>query len=143
HAAAAGEVGEADSLRIADDDGYAAVVDAEQLRADIGDAGPRAADIGMARGDDDVAVLGDVDLRGRFAAGVEPEARGNAAATQLARRRAAERRCVVRMVLRGFDRFDVADTRIGRTVRRLGALLRAVLQTEVERIHPERFRELV
>ena len=63
HAAAAGEVGEADGRGVADQHRDAAIVDAEQFGADIGDAGARAADIGMARGDDDVAVLGDVDLR--------------------------------------------------------------------------------
>ena len=87
HAAAAGEVGEADGLGVADDDGDALVVDAEQLGADVGDAGARAADVGMARRDDDVAVLGDVDLRGGFAAGVEPEAGGDAPALKLAERR--------------------------------------------------------
>ena len=48
---------------VADDDGDAAVIDAEQFGADVGDARARTADVGMARGDDDVAVLGDVDLR--------------------------------------------------------------------------------
>ncbi|KTT92361.1 hypothetical protein NS44R_14615, partial [Mammaliicoccus sciuri] len=63
HAATTGQVGETDGLGIADDDGDALVVDAEQLGADVGDAGARAADIGMPRRDDDVAVLGDVHLR--------------------------------------------------------------------------------
>ena len=66
HAAAAGQVGEADGRGVADQDRDAAVVDAEQLGADIGDAGARAADIGMAGRDHDVAVLGDVDLGARI-----------------------------------------------------------------------------
>jgi len=86
HAAAAGEIREADGGGVADQDRHPAVVDAEQLGADVGDRGARAADIRMAGGDDDVAVLGDVDLGAGFAAGVEPEARRHAATLQLSLR---------------------------------------------------------
>src|SRR5262249_60327365 len=99
HAAAASQVGEADRLRVADDDRHAPVIDAEQFGTDIGDAGARAADIRMARGDDDVAVLGDVDLRARFATGVEPEAGRDAATARLAVVGLAERRAVMLMRL--------------------------------------------
>ena len=44
--------------------------------------GARAADIWMACRDDDVTVLGDVDLRAGFTAGVEPEAGSNTPAPQ-------------------------------------------------------------
>jgi len=40
----------------------------------LADRGARAADVRMPGGDDDIAVFGDVDLRGGFAAGIEPEA---------------------------------------------------------------------
>src|SRR6185312_13668525 len=105
----AGEVRETDGLGVADDDGDAPVIDAEQFSADVGDARARAADVGMPRGDDDVAVLGDVDLRRGFAAGVEPEAGGDAPALML-----AELRLVVIAVLGGFDGLDIADAREGR-----------------------------
>ena len=130
HAAAAGEIGEAERRGVADHDGDAPVVDAEQFGADVGDRRARAADIRMAGRDDDIAVLGDVDLRGGFAAGVEPEAGGDAPALQL-----AERRRVVRMRLRGFQRLDVADAREDRSVRGLGALLGGILQPQIQRIH--------
>ena len=62
HAAAAGQVREADGRGIADQDRHLPVVDAEQLGADVCNRRARAADIRMAGRDDDVAVLGDVDL---------------------------------------------------------------------------------
>ena len=118
HAAAAGQVGEADGGGVADQNRDAAIVDAKQLGADVGDRRARAADIGMAGGDDDVAVLGDVDLRRGFAAGVEPEAGGDAPALQF-----PERRPVMRMRLCGFERLDIADARKHRAVRGFGALV--------------------
>jgi hypothetical protein len=92
----------------------------------------------VARGHDDVAVLGNVHLSTRFAAGVEPEARGDAAALIL-----AERCLVVLRVLRSFDRLEIADARIDRAVRRLGALLGAVNPPELERVDLQRLGELV
>ncbi len=127
HAAAAGEVGEADRLRVADDHRHAAIVDAEQFGTDVGDRGARAADVRMAGGHHHVAVLGDVHLRARFTAGVEPEAGRDAPALQLA----FQRRLVVLGVQRRFHGLDVADARIDRTVRRLGPLLGGVLQPQL------------
>src|SRR3954470_10523301 len=138
HTAATGEVRETDRLGVADDDGDAAVIDPKKFGADVGDARAGAADVGMARGDDDVAVLGDVDLRRGFATGVEPEAGGCAPALKL-----AERRLVVIGVLRGFQRLDKADTRKHRAVRGFGSFLRGVLQAEVERIHLQRFGDFI
>jgi hypothetical protein len=137
NAAAAGEVGEADGRGVADQDRYPLVIDAEQLGADVGDRGARAADVGMTGGDDDIAVLGDVDLRRGFAAGVEPEAGGDAPALHF-----AERRGVMRMRLRRLQRLDIADARKHRPERGFCPLPRGILQPQFERIHLQRFRRV-
>jgi hypothetical protein len=96
----------------------------------------------MSGGDDDVAVLGDVDLRGGFAAGVEPEAGGDAPAAQLSLR-FAERRLVVIGILRRFHRLDKTDAWKHRAVRGFGAFLRGVLQAEIERVHLQAFCDFI
>ena len=78
--AASGQRAEANGARIADQGLHLAVVDAEHFRDDIHHRGARAADIGMARHHHHGAVLVDVDLCAGFAAGIEPEAAGDAAA---------------------------------------------------------------
>jgi hypothetical protein len=44
---------------------------------------------------------------------------------------------------RGFQRLDIADARIDRTVRGLGALPGGVLQPQFQRIHLQRFGKFV
>ena len=91
-AAAAGQRGEADRAGVADQRLHLAVVDAEQFGGDVDHRGARAADVGVARHHHHGAVLVDVDLGAGFAAGIEPEAAGDAAALV-----GAQRRLVVRM----------------------------------------------
>ena len=98
----------------------------------------RAADVGMAGHHHDVAVLGDVDLRARFAAGIEPVA---------ARRRrgpgwARAATCSARWPAPG-ARLLVADHREDRAVRGLGALLGGILQAQLDRIHAELLGQLI
>ena len=143
-AAAAGEVREADRGGIADQHRDTAVVDAQQLRGDIGDRSAAAADIRMPGRHRDVAVLGDVHLRAALPAGIEPEAGSDAAAALHARARVLIERCLVVRVLEGsFDRLLEGDLAEGRPIDGLLAFPGAVLQPDFQRIEAQLLADLV
>ena len=142
-AAAAGQVAEADRTGVADQHRDLLVVDAQHLGRDVGGRRARTADVGMARDHHHGAVFVDVDLRARLAAGIEPEARGHAAAVDLAVLGLGQRRLVMRVLARRFDGLDEADAREDRAVRGLGSHPGGVLQPQLQRIHLQRFGDLI
>ena len=135
--AAAGHRAERDRTGIADQRLHFRIVNAEQFRRNVDHRGPVAANIRVSRDNDNRTVLVDVDLRARFTAGIEPVATRNT--TPLI---GPERCLVMLMRKRRFDRLLVAHLRIGRPISCNRAFLRRVLQSELKRVHADRFELL-
>src|SRR4249920_355292 len=113
NAAATGGGAEPDRGRIANYRPDVLERDVQHLRDHHRHRGARAADIGMAPRDGDRAVLVDVHRRTRFAAGIVPVARGNAASLV-----GLQRDLHVLAGTRGLQRLLIADIDPRNTVRR-------------------------
>ncbi len=138
-AAAAGDVVVAD--RVGADDLRMHILggDAQRLGQLHGDGGAAAADVGRAFDQADGAVGVDAGRDARLAAPVEPEAGGHAAPAV----GAFQRRAVVRVILDGLQRLDIADQRQGRAVGTPVALLDRVDQAEVDRVDAQLLGQFV
>src|SRR5262249_18605100 len=105
---AAGHIAVADHVGVADRWPHVFHADAKRLGQLHGDRRARAADVSTALDQADAAVGIDAGAAAGFQTDVEPEARGDAAAT-LAPRAFAEGRRVVRVLPGRLDRLDHAD----------------------------------
>src|SRR6516162_5212297 len=128
----------ADRRRVADDRTDSFERNAEHLGHHHRHRSARAADVGMALGYRNRAVLVDVAGGTRLSAGIVPVAGGDATALI-----GAERHAQLRVRFRGLDGLHIADVVPGRAVRRFGAVLGAVDLAHLERVDAELAGQLV